>query len=149
MNTKKLDTQRRQVLNRITTAQVELAIAVEELLSITPEDTTYPASNPTSFQKRPVVDRATFSIRWRGHSCYLGWNVTFRLFERLARRPDCYVSYGELLQDAWQGAALSDEGVRSEVRRLRSKLCDAGMRPLAVAIRGHRHHYALSLKGLS
>lgn len=140
----------RQVTKRIAAAQVELALSVEELMALTATEGGYLGlSEPVDSPKRPVADRTTFSIRWSGKTCHLGLNVTFRLFERLARRPNCHVSYAELLQDAWLGDRRSDEAIRSAVRHLKAKLRKSGMEPLAVAIQAHRRHYVLNLDGLS
>jgi len=140
----------RLLTKRIAAAQVELALCVEELLNatVTGSNVWSIHSHPADASKRPVADRATFSVKWLGKTCYLGYSVKFRLFERLARRPDQYVSYAELIQDVWRGDCRSDEAIRSEIRLLKAKLSNAGMRPLAAAIRGHHRHYVLNVHTL-
>jgi hypothetical protein len=34
-----------------------------------------------------IIDGATFSVHWANRTCHLGNTVSFRLLERLARRP--------------------------------------------------------------
>jgi hypothetical protein len=85
---------------------------------------------------RPVADPATYSIYWRGRTCFLGNTLTFRLFAQLARRPNRFYSHDELLHDVWQGPR-SREAVRSVVKVLRRKLREAGMSDLAAAISGN------------
>ncbi len=59
----------------------------------------------------------------------------FRFVQRLARRPDTYLTYNELLRDVWDGVR-SDAAIRSVVKRLRRALREAGMDDLADAIDG-------------
>jgi len=95
----------------------------------------------------PLADRATFSACWGGRTCRLGNTISFKLLERLARRPNHLVSCEVLLQDVWDGRR-SPEAVRSAVKVLRQKLTSAGMDDLAAAIDGSTaHHYRLSLNG--
>jgi DNA-binding response OmpR family regulator len=88
-----------------------------------------------------VIDRLTFTVRWRGRSCYLNNTLPFRLLERLARRPNQYVSCAQLLDDVWEGAIRSKAAIRSVVKVLRQKLSKAGMRDLASAIDGRTKGY--------
>jgi len=83
----------------------------------------------------PVVDRTLLSIRWRGRSCFLGNTLPLKLFERLVRRPNQYVSYADLLNDVWEGPR-SFSAIRSVVKVLRQRLCAAEMPDLAAAIDG-------------
>ena len=95
----------------------------------------------------PIADQSSLSVVWEGRRCYLGQTLPFRLFERLARRPNQYVTYEQLLQDVWEGPR-SNEAIRSVVRYLRRKLKDAGMGDLADAIDGsNRECYGLILHG--
>jgi len=48
-----------------------------------------PASRPGV----PFVDQETLSIKFRGRSCFLGNTLPFRLFARLAQRPNVYLTY--------------------------------------------------------
>lgn len=94
-----------------------------------------------------IIDEATFSIRWANRTCHLGNTVSFRLLERLARRPNQFISYEALLdsEELWD-CHTSHEAVRSAVKILRRKLNAAGMEDLADAIDGSNpHHYALTL----
>ena len=95
----------------------------------------------------PVADHSSLSVVWEGRRCYLGRTLLFRFFERLARRPNQYVTYERLLQDVWDGPR-SNEAIRSVVRDLRRKLKGAGMDDLAGAIDGsNRECYGLILDG--
>jgi DNA-binding response OmpR family regulator len=96
---------------------------------------------------RPIVDHALLSIVYRGKSCFLGNTLPLKLFERLVRRPNQYLSYGQLLNEIWAGTRTHD-AVRSVVKILRNKLRQAGMQDLAEAIDGSAAgHYGLILTG--
>jgi DNA-binding response OmpR family regulator len=93
----------------------------------------------------PMVDPRTLSVRWNGHECVLGASIGFRLIQRLARRPNHYISHADLLDDVW-GCQRSTATVRSAVRDLRRRLVEANMPELARRIDGtHRGYYALLL----
>ena len=95
----------------------------------------------------PIADRSTFSVRWQNKTCYLGNSLPFRLLERLAYRPNQLVHHDQLLDEVWE-CRRSREAVRSIVKVLRQKLCQAGMEDLAEAIDGTTsHHYGLMLNG--
>jgi DNA-binding response OmpR family regulator len=102
-------------------------------------------SNSQVIAAFPHIDHATFSVRWRGSTCILGATIPLRLFDRLCRRPNCYVCHENLLQDVWQGERKSKSTVRSTVRRLKRSLEGAGMIDLAKNIRCRGAHYALML----
>lgn len=89
------------------------------------------------------IDDSRFTVRWNGAECHLGSTVLFRLFRRLARPANRYVSVGRLLEDVWGDDELSETAVRSAVRHLRRKLERAGMKELADAIQGQPGHYGL------
>lgn len=92
------------------------------------------------------IDRSTFAVSWQGKACPLGNTTAFRLLERLARRPNEYISIDQLLDDLWS-APRSYSTLRSTICRLKSKLVAAGMRDLALRIHGRVHgYYALRLK---
>ncbi len=96
--------------------------------------------------KSALIDRETLTITYRGRSCFLGRTLPFRLFDRLACRPNVYVSYEDLLTDVWDGER-TDDAIRSVVKTLRGKLRKAGMNQLADAIDGSvPGHYALKLR---
>ena len=94
----------------------------------------------------PYIDQATLSVRWHGSTCGLGATIPLRLFDRLCRRPNCFVCHENLLQDVWQGARKSQNTVRSTVRRLKRSLERAGMADLAQSIRCQGGRYALMLQ---
>lgn len=92
-----------------------------------------------------VVDPQRFLVTFQGQDCFLGNTHSFRFFSRLARRPNHYVKYEELLNDVWDGKR-SDTTVRSAAKVLRQRLRQAGLVQLAEAIDGRvSGHYALKL----
>ena len=94
-----------------------------------------------------VIDRERLTVSWNGSRCYMGYTIPFRLIERLARRPNQYVTYERLLDDIW-GAPRSKSAIRSAVNNLRSQLNSAGMGDLAKAIDGSNSgRYGLILDG--
>jgi hypothetical protein len=99
---------------------------------------------PSTAESRPTADPGSMSIVWHGRRCALGQTTLFKLFSRLSRQANAYVSYDQLLSDVW-GGAKADETIRSAVRHLKRRLKDAGMGELADAIRGENHHYVLLL----
>jgi DNA-binding response OmpR family regulator len=145
---------------RFAAVQVELALCVEELFELKRTDlkeTTGAvdghAVGARSFSPqeaspaaRPIIDESTFTVLWAGKVCHLGCGLPFRLFERLARRPNQWASYERLIEDVWLGAPRSDEAIRSEIRRMRQKLKAAGLPVLAAAIKGRSRHYGLILQ---
>ncbi|MGE0481612.1 MAG: winged helix-turn-helix domain-containing protein [Phycisphaerae bacterium] len=96
---------------------------------------------------RPLVDASTLSVFWEGRTCLLRQKTLFRLAERLARRPNQYITAGQLLEDVWDGGVKAPETIRSAIRHLRRRLSDAGMADLAAAIRGTGGGYGLILDG--
>jgi DNA-binding response OmpR family regulator len=71
--------------------------------------------------------------------------LPLKLFERLARRPNQYLSYERLLDEVWEGTR-SFSAIRSVVKTLRGRLVKAGMADLADAIDGSVYrHYGLKL----
>jgi DNA-binding response OmpR family regulator len=94
-----------------------------------------------------LIDDGRFTVRWNGAECHLGWTVSFRLFRRLARPANHYVSTELLLEDVWEDERTEDTTVRSAVRNLRRKLEEAGMAELAEAIQGQPGYYRLLLDG--
>lgn len=145
---------------RLAAVQIELALCLEDLLELADADsrpqatTRIPGRVDSQTQTHnprapaPVVDPSTFTILWNGKTCHLGCGVPFRIFERLAKRPNQYASYNTLIQDVWLGAPRSDETLRSEVRRVRVLLRAAGMPELAAAMKGRNRHYGLILHTL-
>lgn len=100
---------------------------------------------PTSSVIRPVADRATFSIVFRGRTCFLGNTLLFRFFETLARRPNRYFAYRELLDDVW-GGQRAESSIRNVAKRVRDRLILTGMVEVAKAIDGSTPgHFVLRL----
>src|SRR5437899_13066336 len=81
------------------------------------------------------IETNLMSVTFRCKTCFLGNTLAFKLLCRLARRPNTYVSYEELLADVWHGVR-SNSAVRSVVKTLRSKLRREGLAILAQAIDG-------------
>ncbi len=84
---------------------------------------------------RPRADATTFSVEWRGRTCFLGNTLLFWLFERLARSPNRYVAHVDLLDDVWRSERESST-IRGVAKRLRDRLVAADMEELAAAIDG-------------
>jgi DNA-binding response OmpR family regulator len=95
--------------------------------------------------RRPLLDESTLSVTWRGNSVHLGHTRAFWLLDRLARRPNQYVTHLDLLHDVWDDEELSTATIRSAVRHLRRRLDDGGLGELAAGIRGHNGRYMLAL----
>ena len=132
----------RVVLAELHQAQTTAALCLSKLqeLSATDLDTGAPIRAAT-----PFADPTSFCIVWRNRSCHLGSTTSFKLFARLLRRANHYVSYDHLLRDVWSCNVKSDDTIRSAVRQLRRKLSSARMGPLARAIKGEGQHYGLFL----
>ena len=93
----------------------------------------------------PIADQTTFTVAWRGRSCFLGNTLLFRLFARLLRSRNRYVSHVDLLDEVWDGQREVSV-VRGVAKRLRDQLTKAGMEDLAHAIDGTTsRHYGLML----
>jgi DNA-binding response OmpR family regulator len=98
-----------------------------------------------SGRHRPRVDRETLSIKWKNRSCFLGNTLLFLFFERLARSPNRYVSYQDLLEEVW-GGDRKESTIRGVAKRLRDRLQESEMSQLAQAIDGSvTGHYGLKL----
>jgi DNA-binding response OmpR family regulator len=93
-----------------------------------------------------IIDAAAKTITFRGGTCCLGNTLVFRMIERLARRPNQFISFDRLIRDVWDGQPKSDEAIRSLVKELRDRLRKKGMARLASSIRGQKKAYALMLK---
>lgn len=75
---------------------------------------------------RPIADRATFTVNWRGRTCFLGNTLLFRLLERLLRSPNQYVAHVDLLDEVWDGQREAST-IRGVAKRLRDRLASDGM----------------------
>ena len=105
----------------------------------TPPQAAAPGPQPS------LVDPATFAVNFRGKICFLGGGLPFKFLARLARRPNAYVSYEDLLADVWD-RNVSDAAIRGVAKILRQKLRRAGLADLADAVDGTvPGHYALKL----
>lgn len=94
----------------------------------------------------PTLDRKALTVTWNGTSCFLGYTTAFRLLERLAQRPNQYVSHAQLLDDVW-GGSRSPSAIRSAVNDLRARLTSAGLEDLANSIDGRNPgHYGLIVR---
>lgn len=92
-----------------------------------------------------VVDEQTCSIAWKRKACRLGPGICFRFFAFLARHPDRYFTYEQLLLFVWEDQTRTDSAIRTVVRDLRREFREAGLAELADAIRGRAHTYGLFL----
>jgi len=99
-----------------------------------------------SSDPRPRIDHTTLSVVWAGKNCYLGYTISFKLVNRLAQRPNHFVTEMDLLRDVWDGDQKSPNTIRSAIRNLKQRLQDAGMEDLALAIQGDGGRYALLLR---
>jgi DNA-binding winged helix-turn-helix (wHTH) protein len=93
-----------------------------------------------------IVDAGARTITFRGRTCRLGNTLVFRLMERLARRPNHFVTFDRLIRDVWDQQARSDEAIRSVMKELRRRLRKSRMTKLASAIRGQKKAYAIIFK---
>jgi len=102
------------------------------------------AANPTA-ERLFRVDPDRLQIFFHGKACELG-DTPFRLLLRLAKRPNAYVTYEDLLADVWNGER-SDSAIRSAIKRLRRTLRSQGLDELANAIDGSKPgRYRLNLE---
>jgi DNA-binding response OmpR family regulator len=130
-----------QLLDQLVASHTAAALCVEEMRSLACDDDT----SCSASTERPIVDQASLAVRWKGKTCRLGSTVTFRLFERLSRRPNYYVDYEQLLVDVWEGNVRTSETIRSVVTHLKRRLRESGMGELAEAIKGQGRRYSLLL----
>jgi DNA-binding response OmpR family regulator len=92
------------------------------------------------------VDRKSYTVRWGNDCCVLGCTMGFRVLERLALRPNEYVSMDRLLDELWTGPRTYST-VRSTVCRLKGTLRQSGLADLADCVDGSIHgHYGLMLR---
>jgi DNA-binding response OmpR family regulator len=96
---------------------------------------TSPPTNPLAHRSF-YVDPERLQIIFHGKACELS-DTPFRLLLRLAKRPNAYVTYEDLLADVWDGER-SDSAVRSAIKRLRHTLRSRGLNELADAIDGSK-----------
>ena len=145
-------------LRRLAATHVEAAHILHELVFAIGEnwdvdagigDTTPPPANESTRQsfvlQVPIADPNILAVRWNGKTCFLGKTIAFKLFARLARRPNHFLSHDLLLDEVWE-CRVTKEAMRSAVKTLKQKLRQAGMADLAAAINGRRREcYGLIL----
>ena len=145
----------RRTLKSLAESQAATIALMEEVLALMTEELSFdpftfwksrgsPSTsvNPT---KTGLFDLEMLTITFQGKSVFLGNTLPFRFFVRLARRPNTYVSYEDLLSDVWDGER-TDGAIRSVVKSLRGKLRAAKMLALAESIDGSvPGHYGLKL----
>ena len=147
-----------QGLKRLAATHVEAAHILHELVFAIGEnwgvdtgigDVTLPPANNSPRQsfapQIPIADPETLAVQWKGKTCFLGKTIAFKLFARLARRPNHFLSHDLLLDEVWE-CRVTKEAMRSAVKTLKQKLRQAGMADLAAAINGRqRECYGLIL----
>lgn len=146
-------------LTQLATAHSEAVSLVREIVSAICEDLNLDPSRicsvasealgrsaeTRSLRRLPIADRNMLAILWKGNCCYLGNTLPFKLFERLVRCPNHFISHEQLLDDVWE-CQVTKEAIRSVVKVLKQKLCNADMVDLANAIDGSRREcYGLVL----
>jgi len=99
-----------------------------------------------STDHRPILDESTKRVLWKDRSVHLGHTLYYQVLQRLARRPDQYVTHLDLMREVWENEELKTTTIRSVVRKLRGKLREGGMGELADAIHGHNGRYMLRLR---
>jgi DNA-binding response OmpR family regulator len=96
----------------------------------------------TATAAHPAIDRLfhvdpdRLQVVFQGKACELG-DTLFRLLQRLAKRPNTYVTHEDLLVDVWDGRR-SEAAIRSAVKRLKQTLRRQGLAELADAVDGSR-----------
>jgi DNA-binding response OmpR family regulator len=133
----------RGTLKELAQAQTTAALCLSELEELVTIDGSIDPSNGKSL---PRADESKFCVIFGQRTCHLGHTNSFKLFVRLLRRADHYISYDHLLRDVWRSDVKSPETIRSAIRQLKTKLECAKMRRLAQAIKGQGRHYGLMLQ---
>jgi hypothetical protein len=137
-----------QLLQQVLAAQATTERLVKQAVILMQAEASLAQNGRANGRAKPIlpfVDHDALSIRWQRSACNLGATIPLRLFDRLCRRPNCFVCHESLLQDVWQGARKSKCTVRSTVRRLKRSLEGSGMAELARSIRCQGGSYALML----
>jgi len=92
--------------------------------------------------KAPLLDHENFSIVYQGRICqFRPGQLTWRLAERLFRRPGFPVSVRSLRTDVWEDELVGDGAIRRKVSELRATLRNAGLGDLAEGIHGRDGYY--------
>ncbi len=133
-----------RLVSDIDILQAELGAALRRVLALLAEYPLQTNLGRTSTDL-PILDDQTYSVHWRGATCQLGCTLSFKLLQRLARRPRFSVSCDQLRDDVWRESQCCDSTIRSAVRYLRRQLRAAHMNDLAAAIQSRKRQYVLSL----
>jgi hypothetical protein len=143
-----------QGLSRLAATHIQAARILNELLFAISEDcdkdSKIRAANPPPAREShvtrvPIADPDIFAVQWKGKTCFLGKTLAFKLFARLALRPNHFLSHDLLLDEVWE-CQVTKGAIRSVVKVLKGKLRQAGMADLATAIDGGRREcYGLML----
>ena len=78
-----------------------------------------PFSSKPAVRQAFLIDPAFLTVTFRGKVCFLGKSLSFKFLSRLAERPNTYVTYEDLLADAWDGVVRSDSAERTKRRGTR------------------------------
>jgi DNA-binding response OmpR family regulator len=136
----------RRTLQNLVTSQAETLELLERTFALIGDELGIDAATfwraRTATPELPMAERLfrvdpdRLQIVFHGKACELG-DTPFRLLLRLAKRPNTYVTYEDLLADVWNGER-SDDAVRSAIKRLRHTLRSHGLEELADAIDGSK-----------
>jgi hypothetical protein len=91
------------------------------------------------------LDDRTFSITWRGKTCFLGNNGSFKLLKLLESRRGRYIGHNEIGEMCCDDELATGSAIRQLKKRLVKQLIDRKMDDLAAAIKTQRSHYGLFL----
>jgi hypothetical protein len=112
---------------------------------------TTPADEGTDPQKQPAsdpllsLDDPTFSLTWRGKTCFLGNNGSFKLLKLLESRRGRYIGHNEIGEMCCDDDLATGSAIRQLKKRLVKHLKDCKMDALAAAIKTQPSHYGLFL----
>src|SRR5512135_1777189 len=113
---------------------------------------TTPADEGTDPQKPPAsdpllsLDDPTFSLTWRGKTCFLGNNGSFKLLKLLESRRGEFIEDREIGEKCCRNEDLAEGPAIRQVKvRLIKCLRSNEMRDLAAAIKRQLGHYGLIL----
>ena len=99
------------------------------------------ASRSGKFDNQPN----TFTVSYKGKSCFLGNKTMFHLLVRLNQSPSTPVSYHTLAQDVWGDDLTTDWTIQKQANLLKKKLRAEGLQ--GVEINGSvKGHYSLILR---
>lgn len=98
-----------------------------------------------------VVDHTTFSIRYKGRVCELGYTKPFAIFDRLnrfrERTSNAFLSIQQLMDDVWSDSEFVQKNtVHKHISTLRKALQDDGLRGIKIDGDTNPGHYRLIIK---